>query len=110
MSMRKDWEAEKKKLQRMAISPDLFRGDFGAALDAYEDAEKKVVKLKGSNKKTEFEAAKRDRITKAGAAALIARTYEGILNGLTATPMQKKVIEDALTAITGMMYSMNRPI
>jgi hypothetical protein len=110
MSMRKDWEAEKKKLQRMAISPDLFRGDFGAALDAYEDAEKKAVKLKGSNKKTEFEAAKRDRITKAGAAALIANRYVGILKGLTATPMQTEVIDKVLIVITGMVYRMNTAI
>ena len=107
MSMRKDWEAEKKKLERMAISPKLFKGDFGEALDAYEKADKKAVELKGGDKK-KFDAAKQERTTKAGEAALIARTYVGILKGLTTTPMQKSVVDGALYTITGMLGSMGR--
>jgi len=46
MGMRKDWEAEKNKLEGMAIKPSLFKRDFGGALDAFEKADKKAVTLK----------------------------------------------------------------
>jgi hypothetical protein len=109
MSMRKDWEAETKKLERMAIKPSLFRGNFGAALDAFEKADKKAVGLKGGNK-TDFAAAKQDRTQKAGEAAVFTRTYDGILKGLTTTPMQKLVVDEALNTLTDIALQLSRPL
>src|SRR5271169_126653 len=109
MSMRKNWEAEKNKLARMAIKPSIFRVDLGRALDSFDIADKKAEGLRGGDKK-DFAAAKKVRTQKAGEAALIVRTYEGILKGLTTTPMQKIVVDEALVTLTGIALQLSRQL
>ena len=105
MSMRKDWEAEKKKLETWQSAP-AFEGDFGEALDATRKPTRRWWKWRAAKK--EISRRRNKAYYKAGEAALIARTYVGILEGLTTTPMQKSVVDGALYTITGMLGSMGR--
>jgi hypothetical protein len=102
MSLRTDWEEQKKKLGRMAIKPSLFKQDLGPVLDDYEKADDLVRSLLFSTDVKKCEAAKKDRLKKSGKAAQIVLDYDNILKSelAKATPMQKIVINDALNTLT----------
>jgi hypothetical protein len=114
MSYRKDWEAQEKALERMAIKPKIFKGDLGDALDAWEKANKKVEDDKGNDPKI-LKALKQDRTDKFTKAKGIISTYSDYLDGLMkkseaeTTPMQRKVIKPALEFLSVTLMVLRQP-
>jgi MAC/Perforin domain len=79
----------KKVMVKAGINVKPFKDDFGDALDAYEEADKKVDDLTGGGDKAKLAAAKEKRLKKAGEAAVIGEKYTNIIKAA-------RILTDAL--------------
>jgi hypothetical protein len=96
MSLSKEWDAEKKKLESVKVNTKkLFDQKLGDALEAADKADDKFHKM-GTDKPAAVTAAKKARKETAEKAAKICKSYEkslGMLNQITAS--EKAAIDRA---------------